>query len=85
MQPGRLLPIDSAARRQRQSWLYWGTGAGCDPRGGGGVGGGRALAGGVCGVNGIRVRWGGWVGDPTISAKNTLCNTVGILNYSLYP
>ena len=57
-----------------------------DPEGGGGgwVGAGHWP---VWWVGGNRT-WaskGGWVGDPTISAKNTLCNTVGVLNYSLYP
>ena len=88
VQLGRLLPVDNVCKAEaaeltvlrHRRWMHSAT-----RRGGGGGGWGQGT--GRCGGWGSRSRAskGGWVGDPTISAKNTLCNTVGVLNYSLYP
>ena len=85
-QPGRLLPVDSVCIAvaagltvlRHRRWVHSAT-----RKGGGGWGQGTGRCGGCGGRS--RASMGGWVGDPTISAKNTLSNTVGVLNYSLYP
>ena len=88
VQPGRLLPIDSVCKTDAAGlsvlWNRRKVHSAIRRGGGGWVGAGHWPVWWV-GGNRTRASKGGWVGDPTLSAKNTLCNTVGFLNYSLYP